>query len=412
MPSPAQLDPFLSVDAARARAVAAARPLRAVEWVDLIDARGRIAAADNALVSPLPPFDNAAMDGYAIRLADCRPDQATRLPVVERVAAGDTRRVMLAAGTAARIFTGAPIPEGADAVIMQEHVTRHGDEIEMTGPLRAGLNIRRAGEDQPSGCAAIPAGTLLTPPRLALLAGGGLTRVRVFARLRVGLFSTGNELREPGEALAHGQIYNSNRVMLRALLDRPWVRLNDYGILRDHPTLIRDAISLAAAENDIVVSSGGISVGEEDHVRAALGAGGGAFECLNVAIRPGKPLTIGHVGTALYIGLPGNPYAAAITCTQIALPTLRRAAGITEVDDRMIPGVADFTYHRRPGRTEYVPVAWTARDALGRPKLIRLGQGASASLSPFALAMGIAALPPDLETINPGDPLPVDPLGA
>jgi molybdopterin molybdotransferase len=327
------------------------------------------------------------------------------------VAAGDIRRVYLLHGHAIRIFTGAPIPDGADAVVMQEHATRQGNHVELMGPVKRGLNIRRAGEDAPAGIDALESGVLLTPPRLALLAGGGLTSVRVLARLRVGLFSTGNELREPGEHLAHGQIYNTNRVLLRGLLGQPWIALTDYGILQDDPALIREALTRAAAENDVVLTSGGVSVGEEDHIRAALGLGGGVFESLNVAIRPGKPLTIGHLSKALYIGLPGNPYATAITCTQIAMPAMRRAAGLREEGDRWIPAVADFTYQRKTGRTEYIPVTWHERDSMGRPRLIRLGVGASASLSPLALAKGIAALPPHLAAVQPGDPVSVEPLG-
>ena len=233
-----------------------------------------------------------------------------------------------------------------------------------------------------------------------MLAGCGIPSLPVCRRLRVALFSTGNELQEPGQPLAAGQIYNSNRVMLRGVLTCPWIALTDLGILGDDPAAIRSTIRGAAACHDVVISTGGVSAGEEDHI----------LDVLKVAIRPGKPLTIGRVGGALFIGLPGNPCATAITFTQIAQPALRRTAGLTETPDTAIPCVADFDYARTPGRREYVPVTWDSRDTLGRPILRRLGQGASASLSPLAIARGIAALPADLPHVHRGTPLMVEPL--
>lgn len=251
---------------------------------------------------------------------------------------------------------------------------------------------------------------VLTAPRLGLLAGSGVFRVTLRRRLRVGLFSTGNELREPGEALGRGQIYNSNRIMLRAMLEDPWVNLTDYGILPDDPALIRQTIRDASAAQDVVISSGGVSAGEEDHVLDALTRESAALDVLKVAIRPGKPLTVGRVGAALYLGLPGNPYAAAITFSQIARPALRKAAGLLEPLDNWIPAVSGFDYARTPGRLEYIPVSWESRDALGRPILNCLGRGASARLAPIAMAQGIAAIEAEVEHVVPGLPLRVEPL--
>lgn len=253
----------------------------------------------------------------------------------------------------------------------------------------------------------VTAGLCLTAPRLAILAGCGIPSLSVYRRLRVAMFSTGNELQEPGQPLSAGQIYNSNRVMLRGLLTCPWIALTDLGILRDDPGAIRSTICEAAASHDVVISTGGVSAGEEDHILDALRREDASLDVLKVAIRPGKPLTIGRVGGALFIGLPGNPYATAITFTQLAL---RRAAGLTETPDTAIPCVANFDYARTPGRREYVPVTWDSRDAMGRPILRRLGQSASASLSPLAVARGITARPADLPRVNRGTPLMVDPL--
>jgi molybdopterin molybdotransferase len=400
----------LSVDAARLRAVAVVARVTGTARLSLEEALGLVLADAPRAQTSLPPFDNSAMDGYAVRLGDFHGVGPYRFCVSERIIAGDTRPLSLAGGTAARIFTGAPIPAGADAVIMQESVTRKGAVIEVATPPRVGLNIRRKGEDRGRGEPVLPRGLRLTPPRLALLAAAGLADVLVHSRLRVGLFSTGNELRDPGQTLEYGQIYNSNRVMLRSLMAEPWIAMTDYGILPDNQDAIRSAIRQASASNDIVISSGGVSAGEEDHVLDALKREDATLEVLKVAIRPGKPLTIGRVGRALFVGLPGNPYAAAITFLQIARPAMRKAAGLLEEIDNWIPAVSGFDYPRKVGRREYLPVTWEERDALGRPVLRRLDQGSSASLGPIATAKGVAVIEPDVGRVSPGSSLQVEPL--
>lgn len=402
--------PVLSVESARLRALAAARPMTDIMEIAAAKALGLVIAEPAVALSDLPPFDNSAMDGFAIDVTGLTGSGPWQLRVAGRIAAGDTRRHALASGCAARIFTGAPIPAGANAVIMQEHVPFSNDVITIAKPPAPGQNIRRRGEDRPIGLPPVPKGQVLSPPRLALLAATGVGDVSVYRRLRVGILSTGNELREPGEALDHGQIYNSNRVLLHAMLAQPWVEIADYGIVRDEPDAIRDAIRKAAAGNDVVISSGGVSAGEEDHVLDALKREDASLEVLKVAIRPGKPLTVGRVGNALYFGLPGNPYAAAITFSQIAMPALRKSAGITETVDNWLPCVSNFSYVRTTGRTEYVPVTWENRDALGRPVLSRLGQSASASLGPIALARGIAVIPSEISEVVPGMPITVEQL--
>lgn len=403
--------PALSVDAARLRAEAAAAPVAETELLPLDHACGRVLAAPARAVAALPPFDNSAMDGYALRLSDLGGEGPWELPLSQRIAAGDRGDRPLAPGTAARILTGAPVPPGADAVVMQEKVARRGDRILIAERPRPGQNIRRRGEDVPEGAEALPAGLALTPPRLALLAGCGLPEVAVRRRVRVAILSTGNELVEPGQARGPGQIHNSNRVLLRAALaPLPWAETTDLGILPDDPRAIRAAIRAAAEAHDVVISSGGVSAGEEDHILDALRAEAAELDVLKVAIRPGKPLTVGRLGSTLYFGLPGNPYAAAITFAQIARPALRKVAGLTGEPDSWLPAVAGFACRRTPGRREFIPVTWTRRDVLGRPLLERLGPGGSAALSPLARAMGIAVIPPELEAVLPGQPLQVEPF--
>lgn len=408
-PSSARVAP-LTVDAARLRAIAAVAPLVDTERLPLEETFGRVLAEAPQAITNLPPFDNSAMDGYAIRCADLKGGGPFQLQVSEHITAGDSRNLRLTPGTAARIFTGAPVPRGADAIIMQEHVVRSADVITIEQRPGENQNIRQSGEDRRKGEMISPNGYLLTAPRLALLAGCGVTHCVVHRKLKVGLFSTGSELREPGMSLQHGQIYNSNRVLLRSMLAEPWVNVTDFGILPDDAGRIRQAIRDAAAQNDIVISSGGVSAGKEDHVLDALKSEDADLDVLMLAIRPGKPLTIGRVARALYVGLPGNPYAVAITFSQIARPALRKAAGIREQVDTWIPAVSGFDYSGTIGRREFVPVTWDGRDALGRPVLTCLGHGASASLGPIAMARGIAIIEPYMQAVAPGMPLAVEPL--
>ena len=420
--------PALDVDTALARTRDVARVVAATELLPLTQAVGRFLARDATALADLPPFDNAAMDGYALRHADLPYLALNGMGVWDEWQAGDTP-TPLAELHAAKIMTGAPLPAGADCVIRQEDagitLVSWGDppspDFAMKSPqllswwakdqvVHPFHNVRRRGEDVAAGAVILKAGQLLTPERLGLLAGAGLSHVPVWQKVRVGMFSTGNELADTGALLGAGQIYNSNRVMIAAALALPWVTLTDYGILPDDNQAITAALARAEAENDVIITSGGMSVGTADHMLDSLARRGAELAVLKIAMRPGKPLAVARLGEALFIGLPGNPFAALVTFNQIALPVLRHVAGASEQPDSLIAAVADFDYPRSAQRREYLPVTWEGRDELGRPVLQMLGKGASARLSPPARAKGIAILPEGLERVEKGAALMVAPL--
>ena len=403
----------ISVDIAAAKAIAIATAVRETEPIPLVVATSRILATDIHASVDLPPFDNSAMDGYAVRLADFGGAGPWTFALGGRIAAGDPYQGLPATNVALRIFTGAPVPTGFDAVVMQEHCERADDRVTIRRRPRVGENIRHACEDVRTGDGLLAAGVALSPQKLALLAGQGLAEVEVLRKVRVGLISTGTELKDPGGPLGRGQIYNSNRIMLRSMLSTiPWAEIFDYGIVPDRQDDLAVAFGKAAHSCDVLVTTGGVSAGEEDHVVGALDRNGGKLDVLKVAMRPGKPVKIGMIGSMLFAGVPGNPNAALVTFRQIALPAIRTIAGVAKVGPHWSSAVAGFAYEKRLGRTEFVPVRITGRDEFGRPVLEMLGRGSSASLSAIALADGIALLPADLSSIEPGLPLEFEALSA
>ncbi len=320
-------DGMLSADQARAALIEAACPLGEVERVGLREALGRVLAQD--VVSPLdvPGHDNSAMDGYALRAADTGPDGAL-LPVAQRIAAGHPGEP-LAPGTCARIFTGAPMPEGADAVVMQEEVELEGDAIRIRRQVAAGENVRPCANDVARGAVVLQAGERLRPPMIGLLASLGVPEVTVVRRLRVALLNTGDEIVEPGRPLAEGQIYNSNRYTLTATLQQLGCEVVDLGQVEDTLEATRAALREAARRADLIVTSGGVSVGEEDHIRAAVEAEG-ELALWRVRMKPGKPLAFGRVGDTPFIGLPGNPVSVFVTLCLFGMPYIRVAQGRRE----------------------------------------------------------------------------------
>jgi molybdopterin molybdotransferase len=345
---------------ARLVAVAGERRLADTEALPTAEALGRVLA--QAVVSTLdvPPADNSSMDGYALRAADLAGDAL--LPVSQRVPAGSVGTV-LQPGTAARIFTGAPIPSGADTVVMQEQCDLTPGvppQLRVTGHVEPGQWIRRRGEDVRNGSTVLAAGTRLTPQALGLAASVGAAHLQVLRRPRVGLFSTGDELVMPGEPLPPGAIYNSNRFTLRALLEAAGCTVEDLGIVPDRLDATRAALRQAAQGNDLIITSGGVSVGEEDHLKPAVQAEG-RLDLWQMAIKPGKPLAFGAVrlgepgtGEALFMGLPGNPVSSFVTFLLAVAPVLRALQGMPA----MLPAAqalrADFDWPRPDKRREFL----------------------------------------------------------
>jgi molybdopterin molybdotransferase len=369
-----------------------------VEIVSLHNAVGRVLAKDLAAPIDLPPFANSAVDGYAVRHVDLRTDGPTLLPLHGKTFAGHLPEA-LRPGTAARVFTGAMLPAGADTVLMQEDCEARVDTVLIKPGITRGANSRHAGEDVPRGSPALERGRRLMPPDIGLLAALGLEQVPVHTPLRVALFSTGDELIEPPARLSPGKIYDANRAMLASLLTRLGAIVVDGGILLDDPALTQARLRDAASNSDLVLTSGGVSAGEGDHVRAAIEAIG-ELTFWKVAIKPGRPVAVGHVKGTPLLGVPGNPVAAQITFSLIGRPLFDRLAGATYQPPVRFFAKSGFSQRKKAGRREYVRVvADTAGVAQRYPKD---GAGILTSLTQ---TNALAELPETLTQLSVGDPL-------
>jgi molybdopterin molybdotransferase len=364
--------PLLSLDEALARLTAGSRPfaITQTEQVSTFDALGRVLGADVASTLNVPPEDNTAMDGYALRAADV-PVAGTLLPVAQRIPAGHVGQP-LQAGTAARIFTGGQVPAGADAVVMQEQCEAVAGDglgaVKVNTVPAAGQWIRRRGEDVLAGAAVLHAGQRLTPQALGLAASVGVAALPVLRKPRLAIFSTGDELQMPGEVLRPGAIYNSNRYTLRALAQAGGCEVHDLGIVRDTLDATRAALRAAAAVADLIVTCGGVSVGEEDHLKPAAQAEG-TLDNWQIAIKPGKPLAFGSIrrsdGTsALFIGLPGNPVSAFVTYLLAVSTALRVMQGMPAGLPATLPLRAHFDWPKPDKRREFLRVRLNAEGAL------------------------------------------------
>jgi molybdopterin molybdotransferase len=344
---------LLGVDAALALIAVRITPVVETETVPLAAAGGRILAADRIAAFDLPPHANSAVDGYAIVHADLMPDRETVLPITGRAAAGHPLGRPAGRGEAIRIFTGAPMPDGIDTVMMQEDCLVEDGRVRLKPGIKKGANRRHAGEDVAKGALAVPAGQRLRPADLGLLAALGHTVLPVYRPLRAALLSTGDEVCEPGTPLVPGAIYDANRVMLAALLRGLGVVVSDLGIRPDRAASLADTLAAAASEHDLIMTSGGVSTGEEDHVRAAIEQLG-RLDFWRLAIKPGRPVALGQVKGVPLIGLPGNPVAAALTFAILARPLILRLAGATMAPPPTFPVSAGFAYRKKAGRREYL----------------------------------------------------------
>ncbi len=392
---------MLDFDTALANLLAAARRITEIESVPLLAANGRVLAQD--LIAPIdvPGFDNSAMDGYALNIADFAVPP-TDFVISQRIAAGEVG-TNLAAGEAARIFTGAPIPAGANAVAMQEVCSVSNGRVSVAMNLKNGANIRRAGEDIAAQSVVLAAGTRLGAAEIGLAASIGVPTLPVVRALKVALLSTGDELVEPGTDLGAGQIYNSNRYAINTLLQTLGCVVTDFGIVADDREATIALLKTASAEHDVVMTSGGVSVGEEDHVKAAVEYLG-SLDLWKIAMKPGKPFAHGRIGEADFIGLPGNPVSSFVTFLMLVRPFLLARLGVAAVEPVRLPLIAAFDWKKAGDRREFLRVRL---NSAGQVELFpRQGSGV---LTSMVWSDGLVDLPAG-QTIAAGDVVSYLPL--
>jgi molybdopterin molybdotransferase len=351
---------LLSVDEALAQLLAGAAPVPDVEELPTLEASGRVLARAQRSTMDVPPMDNSAMDGYAVRSSDAKA--GARLKLGQKIMAGSVGRA-LEPGTAARIFTGAPIPAGADAVVMQEDTQADADSVLLKKIPKPGEWVRYVGSDIRKGSEILTAGKRLLPQDTGLAASVGIKTLPVYRKVRMGLFFTGDELVMPGEPLAPGRIYNSNRFTLRGLARAFDCEVNDYGIVPDNLEATREVLRRAAKECDLIVTSGGVSVGEADYVKPAVEAEGRLL-MWRIAMKPGRPLAFGKIGAASFIGLPGNPVSSFVTFVIFVRPFLLRLQGLSSVAPISIAARADFDWPEPDARREFLRVKWNSQGGL------------------------------------------------
>ncbi|MFW8565425.1 gephyrin-like molybdotransferase Glp [Orrella sp. 11846] len=395
---PMNVAEMMSVETVRETLLAQLGQPLSIEMCALEQAQGRVLAQDLVSGIQVPGFDNSAMDGYALNWQE---GDGIVWPVVQRIAAGEVGSP-LARGQAARIFTGAPIPQGCTVVVPQEQVVQQQDEsIKLTASVRSGQHIRRAGEDIEAGQCILNAGTHLQARHLGFVASVGIAQVPVYRRLRIGVFFTGDELVEPGVSLRPGTIYNSNRYALGALLRNLGASVQDYGVVSDDVQALTAVLQQASEDCDVLITSGGVSVGEEDHVKTVV-AQLGRIDLWKVAMKPGKPFVFGQIGQANFIGLPGNPVSAFVTFVLLARPFLKAKQGYTDVMPLSLRIPAAFEWSRLGRQREFVRVA-AQIDEQGHLQAVLSSQNQGSGVTTsVAQADGLVDIPAQTE-IAPGD---------
>jgi molybdopterin molybdotransferase len=396
--------PVMGVDEALSIITSRLTPVEGVEIVTVGEADGRTLAADVIAPIDIPSFTNSAVDGYAVRGEDIPAGGERAFEIQDRVAAGASAREAIQPGHAIRIFTGAPMPVGADTVYMQEDVEVAQDgAVLLPSGLARGANVRLAGEDIPQGSIALPNGRRMRPQDVALAAALGLTELAVRRRPRVAVFSTGDEVVAPGEERAAAQLFDSNRIMLSAMLRRLCCEVIDLGILRDDQAALAAALKQAAQNCDLILTTGGVSTGEEDHVRAAIETIG-SLVLWRMAIKPGRPVAMGVIGGTPFIGLPGNPVAGFVTFTYVGRPAILALVGASSRAPVPLRVRAEFDYRKKAGRREYIRVTVKQGDdgLFGAMKFPRDGANL---LSSLVQTDGLVELGEDVTGVKPGDVL-------
>jgi molybdopterin molybdotransferase len=393
--------PMMSVDEAVAIITAKVTPVQEIETVDLSEADGRVLASDVAAPLPLPPFTNSAVDGYAVRSGDLPKRGEVAVTVVGRAEAGAAAQGPIKPGQAVRIFTGAPMPAGADTVFMQEDVRLdETGRVVLPEGLKRGANVRPAGEDVPLGHIALGAGHRLRPQDIALAAAFGLTGLGVVRRIRVAVFSTGNEVASPGPARAAAQLFDSNRFMLMAMLARLGCAVSDLGVLRDEPVSLAHALKRAAGAHDLILTTGGVSTGEEDHVKAGVERAG-TLVLWRMAIKPGRPVAMGIIDGTAFIGLPGNPVASFVTFVHVVRPTILALSGASQAHPVPMPVRAAFSYRKKIGRREYVRTS-LRRGEDGALEAVKFPREGAGLLSSLVETDGLVELDEAVTQVEPG----------
>jgi molybdopterin molybdotransferase len=392
--------PMMSVDEAVGIIAARVTAIREVETVALAEADGRILVRDIVAPLPVPPFTNSAVDGYAISSEHLPKKEPQAFLVSGRVQAGASAPTRLKPGEAMRIFTGAPMPDGADTVFMQEDVRVEDDKVILPAGLKPGANVRPAGEDIPLGHPALKAGLRLRPQHVALAAAFGLAQLDVNRRIRVAVFSTGDELVSPGESRKAAQLFDSNRFMLMAMLRRLGCAISDLGILKDDRPSLATALQKAAGAHDLILTTGGVSTGEEDHVKAAVEAVG-KLVLWRMAIKPGRPVAMGIIGGTPFIGLPGNPVASFVTFVHVVRPIVFALSGAQLEPFVPMPVRAGFTYKKKIARREYVRVVLRKAED-GMLEAVKFPREGAGLLSSLVDTDGLVELGEQVTLVEPG----------
>ena len=392
--------------------VAFASPVTESQSLPLDLANGRVLARNVATPIPLPPFDNSAVDGYGITADDADRQPPIRLSVTAQIVAGAPGGSGLRQGEAVRILTGAAVPPGVVAVVMEERCRRDGNRLTLSEPAPSGMNLRRRGEDVAEDATIVAAGMLLDARHIAILAASGTCKVDVVRPIRVGILSNGNELRQSNEPLAAGQIHDANRPMLKAMLARPWIEVIDLGCHSDDEEILSRVFALGAAQVDVIISSGGVTGSDADHIERAVVAAGGLAQRFRLSIKPGKPILAGRLGRTSILGLPGNPVAAMVDYLLFGRPLVAATAGLPGKLPIGQKAIAATSFAHVFGRTEFVPARIVGFHETGCPTVEWLGRGGSARLRPLALADGFAEIPADTGELQSESVVAFHPLPA